>query len=157
MKGSFIKFETFQKQLLLEVLQTRASILTGKTHVLEFLLNKVAGLKACNFVKKRLQHKCFTLNIAKFLTDFFIEYLKWLLLTFFFVIWNSCRNARHVFKSLYNEFLNNFLFQGIHSDCPSNGFRQSNCPVGPESTFNQFTINTDTQNSHRARPRGCSR
>ena len=29
--------------------------------------NKVAGLQACNFIKKRLQHKCFPKNIAKFL------------------------------------------------------------------------------------------
>ena len=30
--------------------------------------------------KKKLQHKCFPVNIAKFLrTDFFIEYLRWFL------------------------------------------------------------------------------
>ena len=26
----------------------------------------VAGLKACNFIKKRLQHRCFPVNIVKF-------------------------------------------------------------------------------------------
>ena len=35
--------------------------------MLESLLNKVAGLKACIFIKKRLQHRCFPVNIAKFL------------------------------------------------------------------------------------------
>ena len=35
--------------------------------MLEPLFNKAAGLKACNFVKKRLQHSCFPVNIAKFL------------------------------------------------------------------------------------------
>ena len=30
---------------------------TGK-HLLESLFNKVAGLKTCNFFKKRLQHRC---------------------------------------------------------------------------------------------------
>ena len=34
---------------------------------MESLFNKVAGLKACNFIKKRLQHRCFLVNIAKFL------------------------------------------------------------------------------------------
>ena len=29
--------------------------------------NNVAGLKACNFVKKRLQHRCFPVKFAKFL------------------------------------------------------------------------------------------
>ena len=28
---------------------------------------KVAGLKAINFIKKRLQHRCFPVNIAEFL------------------------------------------------------------------------------------------
>ena len=49
---------------------------------MESLFNKVAGLlqafKACNFIKKRLQHSCFPVNIAKFLrTAFFIEHLRW--------------------------------------------------------------------------------
>ena len=44
------------------------AIFTGKqkTPVLESLFNKVAGPKACNFIKKRLQYKCFPVNIAKF-------------------------------------------------------------------------------------------
>ena len=37
------------------------------TTVLESLFNKVKGLQACNFIKKRLQHRCFSVNIAKFL------------------------------------------------------------------------------------------
>ena len=36
------------------------------------LFNKVAGLKACNFIKKRLQHRCFPVKFAKFFrTSFF--------------------------------------------------------------------------------------
>ena len=38
--------------------------------MLEPHFNKVAGLKACNCVKKRLQHRCFPVNTAKFLIDF---------------------------------------------------------------------------------------
>ena len=38
-----------------------------KTSVLQFLYDKVAGLKTCIFIKKTLQHKCFPVNIAKFL------------------------------------------------------------------------------------------
>ena len=45
------------------------------------LFNNVTGLKACNFIKKRLQHWCFPVNIAKlFKNSFFIEHLWWLLL-----------------------------------------------------------------------------
>ena len=38
-----------------------------KTSVLESLFHKVAALKACSFNKKRIQHRCFPVNIAKFL------------------------------------------------------------------------------------------
>ena len=33
----------------------------------ESLINKVACLKAGNFIKERLQHRCFSVNIANFL------------------------------------------------------------------------------------------
>ena len=35
--------------------------------MLESLFNEVAGLQVCNFIKKRLQHWCFPMNIAKVL------------------------------------------------------------------------------------------
>ena len=35
--------------------------------MLESLFNKAAGLKACNFIKKRLQHRYFLVNIVKYL------------------------------------------------------------------------------------------
>ena len=51
--------------------------------VLESLFNKVTGRQHCNFIKKRLQPRWFLVNIAKFLrTAFFIEHLRWLLLTY---------------------------------------------------------------------------
>ena len=36
--------------------------------MLDSLFNKVAGLQSCNFVKKRLQHRSFPVNIVGFLT-----------------------------------------------------------------------------------------
>ena len=48
--------------------------------MLKSLLSKVAGLHACNFIKKRLQHRGFSVNIAEFLRiAIFIEHLWWLL------------------------------------------------------------------------------
>ena len=35
--------------------------------MLQSLFNKVAGLQACNFIKKKLQNKCFAVKFAKFL------------------------------------------------------------------------------------------
>ena len=44
--------------------------------------NEVSGLRAFNFFKKRPQHRCFPVNVAKFLKKaFFIEHIGWLLLT----------------------------------------------------------------------------
>ena len=58
------------------------TILAGK-HLCQSLFNKVLGLQSCDFVKKRLQHRCFPVNIMEFLrTSFFIEHLWWLLLNF---------------------------------------------------------------------------
>ena len=52
-----------------------------KTSVLESLFNKVTRLMVCNFIKKRLLHKCFSVNITKCLRmAFFMEDLRWPLL-----------------------------------------------------------------------------
>ena len=45
-----------------------------KTPVMECLFNKVAGQRACNFTRKRLQHRCFPMNISK--NTYFEEHLQ---------------------------------------------------------------------------------
>ena len=58
---------THQKQPFPDVLQNRYSYnIHRNTPVLESLFNKVAGLSACNFVKKRLQHRGFPMHIAQY-------------------------------------------------------------------------------------------
>ena len=47
-----------------------------RTPVLESLFNKVAGLKAYNYNKKRHQLRCFPVNIAKFSRTYFEEHLQ---------------------------------------------------------------------------------
>ena len=54
---------------------------TGKHLCQGLFLNKVAGLKPATLLKKRLWHRCFPVNFAKFLrTPFPTEHLRWLLL-----------------------------------------------------------------------------
>ena len=70
-----------QKQPFADVLQNRCSYKFRNIHtkatVLESLFNKVAGIR----LQKRLEHRCFPVNIAKFLrTAFVIEHLWCLLL-----------------------------------------------------------------------------
>ena len=45
--------------------------LIGK-HLRWSLFNKVAGRKSCNFIKKRLQHRCFRMKFAKFQETLFL-------------------------------------------------------------------------------------
>ena len=47
-----------------------------KIDVLKKFVNLTVNNLSCNFIKKRLQHRCFNKNIVKFLrTDSFIEHL----------------------------------------------------------------------------------
>ena len=56
-----------------------------KTPVSESLFNKVPGLRPATLFKKRIWHRCFTVNFVKFLrTPFFIEHLWWRLLIILF-------------------------------------------------------------------------
>ena len=41
--------------------------------MLEFPSKNVAGLQACNFIKKRLQHRCFSVKFAKFSSASFLQ------------------------------------------------------------------------------------
>ena len=55
-----------------------------ETPVLESLFKNVAGLKACNFIKKRPQHRCFLVNIAKFVILLISKNIcEWLRFDFF--------------------------------------------------------------------------
>ena len=49
-----------------------------KTPVLESLFNNVTALQVWNFVKKRLQHRCFPVNNAKFLRTPILKKICWL-------------------------------------------------------------------------------
>ena len=47
----------------------------------DFMYFTVLGDETWNFIKKKFQHRCFSVNIAKFLRKAFsIEHLQWLLL-----------------------------------------------------------------------------
>ena len=75
----------FIKNLFLKIMQY-----TQEIPVLESLFSKVLnkGLKASNFIKKRPQHRCFSVNIAKFLRQPILKNIySCRILTFFFLEW----------------------------------------------------------------------
>ena len=57
---------------------------TGKHLGQSLFLNKVTGLRAATLLKKKLWHKCFPVNFAKFLrTPYLQNTSEWLLLILF--------------------------------------------------------------------------
>ena len=89
-----IDFRSSHWQMLFKIgVLNNFAIFTEK-HLCWNLFSKVTGLQVCNFIKKRLQHRCFSVNIAKCLrTDFFIEHFWWLLLRLF----SSLRGRNPIF------------------------------------------------------------
>ena len=46
---------------------------TGKHLSGNLFFNKVPGVQACNFIERRLQHRCFSVNCVKFLRNTFFH------------------------------------------------------------------------------------
>ena len=64
------------KKIFLEILQN-----SQKSTCASLFFNKFVGLRPATLLKKRLWHRCFPVNFAKFLrTTFLTEHLRWLLL-----------------------------------------------------------------------------
>ena len=71
-------------------------IFTGKHLCRDLFFNKVAGHQGCNFIKKRLQHRCYLVNIRKFIRSTILknisERLYW---------WKVfCENVFHIRSEL---------------------------------------------------------
>ena len=58
--------DILQKKVFLKISQISQQI-----PVLESLFNKIASPKTCNFIKKRLQHRCFAVTFGKFYEHLF--------------------------------------------------------------------------------------
>ena len=95
--------------------------------MLESLFKKVAGLKACNFIKKRPQHRCFPVNITKLLILLILKNICERLLFDFF---NGSLLHRHEGSRsrLYDgvrlqglSHRSSFLFLGWHEPSPYTG------------------------------------
>ena len=71
---SFLPVEDFEQGALRKELIIVPSIKHFKAkRVLESRFNEVAGLKACNFIKKRFQHRCFPVKFAKIFKNIYLE------------------------------------------------------------------------------------
>ena len=79
---SFLRSSSLQMFFKVGVLKMFVFFTTKKTCVGVSFFSKVAGLRAFNFIKKGIQHRCFPVKIEKFLrTVVFTEHLWWLLLS----------------------------------------------------------------------------
>ena len=85
--------EVFYKK---RVLRNSAKF-TRKRMCQSLFFNKVAGLRCASLLKKKLWHRCFLVNFAKFLrTPFFIERLWWLVMSIAPVIANAALHCKHL-------------------------------------------------------------
>ena len=86
------------------------AIFTGKHLCCSLFLIK-RGLQACNFIEKRLQHRCFPVNIAKFLRTpissclFISPVSSYQLINCSFTLHRSRKNFRIHSLPFYNEAL----------------------------------------------------
>ena len=71
-------------------------------------LNKNAGLQSWNFIKKRLQHRCFPVNVAKFLRTSVLK--------------STCERLFEHFPTWANNIISNI---GIEEDIFSNSQKQN--------------------------------
>ena len=82
-----------QKQSFADILQNRCSLkflnIYRKTPVLESIFNKVAGLKASNFIKKRLKP--------------------------FLVLYNHCSTQVSIFAFFSNDFIGKTIYNDFRS------------------------------------------
>ena len=60
--------EVFCKKVFLKISQ-----ILQESNCVNPIFNEVEGLEACNFTKKRLQHRCCPVNIAKFLRTLILK------------------------------------------------------------------------------------
>ena len=84
-------YRSSQSQMFLEVgaLENFANF-TGKHLCWSLLLIKLQVWKACNIVKERLQHRCFSVNNAKFLRAAFFMEQFWCCLSWLYLILINC-------------------------------------------------------------------
>ena len=101
--------------------------------MLESLFKNVAGLKACNFIKKRPQSRCFPVNIAKFLLLLISKIIYERLLFDFFngsLLHRPIGSSSTLYDSVRLQCLahkSSFLFLSLHelSPCPRPAFENT--------------------------------
>ena len=76
--------------------------------MLKSLFNKVTSLHSCNFIKKRLQQRCFRVNIAKFLRKPILKNICGRLLLF-----SEIQTINNVMYTIVKNFNFNFRIHKI--------------------------------------------
>ena len=114
--------------------------------MLESLFKNVAGLKACNFIKKRPQHRCFPVNITKFLLLLISENICERLLFDFFngsLLHGPKGSRSRMYDGVRLQDLSHrtsFLFLSWHEPSPSAGPAFENLRRMPLMSQSSFSI-----------------
>ena len=111
--------EGVQRCSIKQSLSEKLCSIHKKTPVLESLFNKVASLKAWNFIKKRLQQRYFPVNVAKLLrTSILKNMFEWLLPSISSILqYNSSGNCYVIWHDnllTFSLLILRYLIVGIH-------------------------------------------
>ena len=121
-----MKFRSSRSQMFFKIVVLKNSQMSVS------FFNK--GPQACNFIKMRLEHKCFPVKFAKLLrAPFFTEHLQWLLLTvsgFQFATLLKKRLPQKCFS-----FSANFLRTPFDRTCPDDCFLSFTCEFFKNTSF----------------------
>ena len=83
-----------------------------KTSMLESLFNKVPCLQVCNFIKKRLQHRCFPVKFAKFLRTPILKSICERLLCISYVLHKYVSHVKKNYQRTWTKFI--IYLRGFH-------------------------------------------
>ena len=124
-----------------------------KTPVLEPSFNRLAGFKTCKFLKKRLQHRCFPVNIGKFLrTLILMKICEQPLLQFLLLTVNissqelvSALNSTGLLQSVFLRVLSGRLLsylkkRKISRNCHSLPFVVIRCTTRCHSLYHSLSL-----------------
>ena len=102
--------------------------------MLESLLDKIAGLQACNFIKKILQERCFPVNFARILRTAFLQNTSGRIFWLFYILkktrltqmsvdFHILQNPHQEINSTWNVFNKKYLYnrkwidRSSHQNC----------------------------------------
>ena len=91
----------------------RIYVITESVAIIRSSSSQIFFKMVREFIKMKLQHRCFSINIAKFLkTALFLEQIRWLLLNYF----KNTRIKQHLCNSSIPDYVSRDPYKGLDTE-----------------------------------------